>query len=159
MLAGSRQSVAAKVWGWRTYTVRGVTKDGNKRKKVFKVWAPLQVRILDSAKIVPVGLGPLGGEMLAWQATAAEIGSYQQAYSGEHIDPLMIAFFQGTYNPSHEEAAELAAMGVDPGRLLVMNPNYVFRHTLTKPDYERFAEVRLKSIFGLLDLNACLRGC
>lgn len=59
------QFVAAKIWGWREYTVRGTTKGGNKRKKTYRVWAPLQVRILDSTKIVPVGVGSLGGEMRA----------------------------------------------------------------------------------------------
>lgn len=147
------QFVAVKLWGERTYQVRGSTKGGNKRKKNYKVWAPLQVRILDSAKIVPVGVGPLGGEMLAWQATGAEIGSYQQAYSGDSIDPLMTTLFQGTYEPGIDEQEDLTAIGVNPTRLLVMNPNYVFRHTLTKPDYERFAEIRLKSVFALLDLK------
>jgi hypothetical protein len=147
------QFVAAKIWGWREYVVRGRTKSGNRRKKTYRVWAPLQVRVLDSAKVVPVGVGPLGGEMLAWQATKHEIGSYQAAYSGDRIDPLMTTFFQGTYNPDFDEAGELAQLGVDPTRLLVMNPNYVFRHTLTKPDYERFAEIRLKSLFGILDLK------
>ena len=111
------------------------------------------MRVLDSAKVVPVGVGPLGGEMLAWQATKHEIGSYQSAYSGDVIDPLMTTFFQGTYQPDIDEAGELSQLGVDPTRLLVMNPNYVFRHTLTKPDYERFAEIRLKSLFAILDLK------
>ena len=149
----SGQFVAASMWGERTFVVRGRTGNGNRRKKTYKIWAPLQIRILDSAKCVPVGVGPLGGEMLAWQATKSEIGSYQNAYSGEHIDPLMTMFFQGTYICGPEESGELAQLGVDPNRLLVMNPQYVFRHTLTKPDYERFAEIRLKSCFALLDLK------
>lgn len=147
------QVVAAKIWGWREYTVRGKTKNGNSRKKKYRIWAPVQIRVLDSAKVVPVGTGPLGGERLAWQATAGEIGYYQTAYTGEVIDPLMLAFFQGTYNPGFEEATELAALGVDTSRLLAMSPEFVFRHTLTKPDYERFADVRLKSCFSLLDLK------
>ena len=147
------QFVAAKLWGWRDYTVRGRTKNGNKRKRTFRIWAPLQIRLLDSAKVVPVGLGPLGGERLAWQATQGEIGAYQMAYSGETIDPLMLAFFQGTYQPGFEENAELAALGVNTSRLLAMNPEFVFRHTLTKPDYARFADIRLKSCFALLDLK------
>ena len=93
------------------------------------------------------------GEMLAWQASKGEIGSNQQAYTGEQIDPLMTTFFQGTYLPSCEEISELASIGVDATRLLVMNPTYVFRHTLTKPDYERHAEIRLKSCFALQDLK------
>lgn len=147
------QFVAAKLWGWREYTVRGKTKNGNSRKKKYRIWAPLQIRLLDSAKVVPVGMGPLGGERLAWQATQGEIGAYANAYSGDTIDPLMLAFFQGTYNPGFEEATELAQLGVNTSRLLAMNPEFVFRHTLTKPDYCRFADIRLKSCFSLLDMK------
>lgn len=145
--------VAAKLWGYKEYTVRGQTKNGNQRKKKYKVWAPLQIRILDCTKVVPVGTGPLGGETLAWQASEGEIGAYQAAYRGDLIDPLMTQMFLGTYQPPMQEATELAMLGVDPSRLLVMNPGYVFRHTLTKPDYERFPEIRLKSVFALLDLK------
>ena len=126
---------------------------GQKRKKKYRFWAPLQLRILDSCKVVPVGTGPLGGEQLAWQATPGEIGYYQSSYTGDVIDPLMTAFFQGTYDPGWEETTELAQLGVNTSRLLLMNPQWVFRHTQTKPDYERFADIRLKSVFQLLDLK------
>ena len=147
------QFVAAKLWGWQEYTVRGKTTSGNKRKKSYKVWAPLQIRLLDSCKCVPIGVGPLGGEGLAWQATPGEIGYYAASYQGETIDPLMATFFQGTYEPGFEEAGELGRLGVDVSRLLVMNPEWVFRHTITKPDYQRFPDIRMKSIFKLLDLK------
>lgn len=150
------QFVAAKLWGWTELTVRGKTKNGNKRKRKVRVWAPLQIRILDSLKIVPAGVGPLGGETLCWQATQGEVGAYQEAFRGEKIDPLMTTFFQGTYNPDYDETNELAKIGVDPAKLLAMNPDWVFRHTMTKPDYERFSDVRLKSLFTLLDLKRSL---
>lgn len=150
------QFVAAKLWGWAELTVRGRTKSGNKRKRKVRVWAPLQIRILDSLKIVPAGVGPLGGETLCWQATQGEVGTYQQAFKGERIDPLMTTFFQGTYIPDYDETNELAKIGVDPAKLLAMNPDWVFRHTMTKPDYERFTDVRLKSLFTLLDLKRAL---
>jgi hypothetical protein len=147
------QFVAAKMWGWQEYTVRGKTKKGNQRKRKFRIWAPLQIRILDSLKTVPAGVGPLGGETLCWQATTGEIGYYQASYVGDTIDPLMTTFFQGTYQPGMIESGELGQMGVDVSKLLVMNPDWVFRHTLTKPDYERFADIRLKSLFSLLDMK------
>ena len=147
------QFVAAKMWGWQEFTVRGKTSKGVARKKKYRVWAPLQIRILDSAKVVPIGMGPLGGEGLAWQSTPGEIGYYQASYQGEVIDPLMVTFFQGSYTPGFEEASELAHLGVNTSRLLVMNPEWVFRHTTTKPDYERFADVRMKSVFALLDMK------
>lgn len=147
------QFVAAKLWGQHEFTVRGKSKGGNARKKTYKVWAPSQIRILDAAKVVPIGMGPLGGEGLAWQATPGEIGYYTSSYQGETIDPLMASFFDGAYQPGFEEAGELGMLGVNVARLLVMNPQWVFRHTLTKPDYERFPDIRMKSIFGLLDLK------
>jgi hypothetical protein len=147
------QFVCAKLWGWAEYSVRGKTKNGNKRKKTYRIWAPVQMRILDGLKVVPAGIGPLGGETLCWSATPGEIGHYQESYKGDVIDPLMTTFFQGTYNPSEDEARELVGLGVDPTRLLAMNPDWVFRHTLTKPDYERFGDIRLKSVFSLLDLK------
>lgn len=147
------QFIAVRLWGWKEYTVRGRTKGGNKRKKTYRVWAPVQIRLLDATKIVPVGCGPLGGEMLAWQATNSEILEFQAAKRGDIIDPLLTEMFLGTYQPSQDEAREIIALGAEPGRLLVMNPAYCFRHTLTKPDYERFPEIRLKSVFALLDLK------
>lgn len=147
------QFVCAKLWGWQEYTVRGKTTNGNSRKKKYRIWAPLQMRILDSCKVVPVGVGPLGGEGLAWQATQGEIGYYQHSYQGDVLDPLMATFFQGQYEPTYEEAGQLGQLGVDTSRLLVMNPEWVFRHTITKPDYNRFPDIRLKSIFRLLDLK------
>ena len=147
------QFVAAKLWGWAEYTVRGKTQKGNSRKRKFRVWAPLQVRMLDSLKTVPCGVGPLAAETLCWQATNNEVGYYQSSYIGETIDPLMTTFFQGTYQPGLQEGGELGALGVDVSKLLVMNPDWVFRHTLTKPDYERFGDIRLKSLFSLLDMK------
>ncbi|MDQ3432335.1 MAG: hypothetical protein M3467_08970 [Actinomycetota bacterium] len=147
------QFVAASVWGWRDYVVRGKTKNGNKRKKTYRVWVPVTIRILDSLKVVPVGHGPMGSSMLAWSATEAEITHYRRAFGGEVLDPLMTEFFLGTYEPSALERAELTEMGVDVRKLLLMNPDLVFRHTLTKSDYERFADVRLKSMFTLLDMK------
>jgi hypothetical protein len=102
------QFVAVKLWGEREYTVRGTTKGGNKRKKTYKVWAPLQIRLLDCTKVVTVGGGPLGGEMLAWQATNGEIASYQKAFSGERPDPIMTQLFMGTWQPDMDEARERA---------------------------------------------------
>jgi hypothetical protein len=147
------QCVSGKLWGWREYTVRGTTKQGNARKRRFRIWAPLQIRVLDSAKTVPVGFGPLAGEQLAWQASDGEINAYETSLTGNMIDPLMASFFTGRYEPSYAEQAELEQLGVDPTRLLLMNPDWVFRHTVTKPDYERFADIRLKSCFTLLDLK------
>lgn len=173
------QVVIAVVWGWKEYTIRGrmtppkdkkqnpdgsfrfevpvddngVRRKGPKRKKKVRVWCPVDIRVLDSAKIVPIQSGPLGQERLAWQATEWEIDTFQLVQDGTKLDVMMSEFYLGTYTPDPDEDEHLRKLGVDTGRLLELNPKYVQRHTLTKADYERFADVRLKSCFALLDLK------
>jgi hypothetical protein len=152
-LYGISQFVVATRWGIRDYHVRGKTEDGNKRRKKFTIYAPTSVHILDSRKVVPVGHGPLGGDLLAWCATRGEVSHWHDARAKRVFDPIMEEFFVGQYVPDAQEEAELALLGVDTKNLLVMNPELVWRHTMTKPDYERFAPVRMKGVFKLLDLK------
>ena len=147
------QYIGAKLWGWKTYTVRGRSKNGNRRKKTYRVWAPTRLVTLDSMRVVPIGHGPLREDRLAWQSTEFEIGSYQSAFKDETIDPLMVAFFQGTWTPTGDERAELIKWGVHVDKLLAMNPAWVFRHCSTRPDYKKFADLRMRSVFPLLDLK------
>lgn len=147
------QFVAATIWDYRTFKVRGRTKDGHKRKKEYTVYCPVKVAILDSTKVVPIAHGPLGTPLLAWCSTNQEVENWLRAKRGERVDPLMEQFFVGTYEPDPAEKAELTKLGVDVNNLLVLNPGMVWRHTTTKADYERFAPVRMKSIFKLLDLK------
>lgn len=176
------QTVGATVWGWKEYTVRGRNplpkvkktdpmtgeekweveeqydsqgqrKKGVKRRKKYRVYVPISIRMLDPTKVVPLGLGPMGQQLLAWQATDWEIGYWESTVKGEIIDATYSAMFLGKYTPPREEADELRALGVEPDKLLVMNPAYTFRHTATKPDYQRFADIRLKSCFTLLDMK------
>jgi hypothetical protein len=147
------QVVVAGHWGWVEYTVRGQTKNGNRRKKSYRFWAPQQLRTLDPAKTVPTGTGPVAGEGLAWQASSGEIDAYWDAFDGRLSDPLMLSYFTGQYVPTVTEAAQMAADGVDTTRLLAMDASAVFRHTLTKPDYMRHPAVRMRSVFSVLDLK------
>lgn len=126
---------------------------GPKRKKRYRVWVPTEIRMLDAAKIVPLGVGPFGAQRYAWQATPGEIGYYQQVIDETKVDVLVADFFTGIYEPDYLEAAELVKLGVNPRRLLLLNPKRVSCHTLTKPDYQRHADVHLKSCFSLLDLK------
>jgi hypothetical protein len=48
-------------------------------------------------------------------------------------------------------------MGVDPENLWLLNEKLVWRHTETRAAYERFANVRMRSVFELLDLKQQLR--
>ena len=147
------QFVCAKLWGPVSYTVRGRTKSGNKRKKTVTFWAPKRLVTLDSLKCVPIGWGPLREDEMAWQATNSEIGSFDATITGEKIDPLMTSFFTEEYAPGEDEKAMLTNLGVDTTTLLKMNPDWVFRHTGTRADHELFASSRLKSVFALLDMK------
>jgi hypothetical protein len=176
------QAVVATIWGWQEYTVRGRNplpkvkktdpmtgkeewivedpydangqkKKGVKRRKKYRVWAPISIRTLDPTKIVPLGVGPMGMELLAWQATDWEINYFEGTVSGEIMDVTFSSMFLGVYTPTPDEKKELTSLGVDTERLLLLNPQYVFRHTATKPDYQRFADIRLKSCFTLLDMK------
>ena len=149
--------ICAKLWDKVEYTVRGKTEKGNKKKKVYSVYVPTKLTLLKPENVVPIGYGPLRDDTLAWQATEAEIGTYSRqiipATKPVQLDPLMTTFFTGQYQPGLDEARELSAWGVNINQLLAMNKDWVFRHTSTKPDYAKFPDIRLRSVFGLLDLK------
>lgn len=147
------QFVVAAIWDYRTYRVRGRTKDGGKRRKEYTVYCPVRVEIIDSTKVVPIAHGPLGSDLLAWCSTNQEVEHWTRARKGDVVDPVLEQFFIGQYEPNSQEAAELARWGVDVKNLLTMNPGMVWRHTLTRASHERFAPVRLKSLFRQLDLK------
>jgi hypothetical protein len=148
------QCVVAKLWDSKTYTARGETENGNKKKKRYDVFVPTRLTVLDSARCVPIGNGPLREDRMAWQATAHEVDDWNSNYTAtEPLDPLMTAFFTGPYTPGQDETAELTAWRVQTDSLLAMNPDWVFRHTATRPDYKKFPDIRMRSVFPLLDLK------
>lgn len=141
-------------WDWGEFDVRGKTEKGNKRKKSYKVWYPRAITTLDSCKVVPVGLMSFGQEQLAWQATVGEIAQYAGVLDGSLSDELMLRFYRGQYIPyDTDELQQIVSLGADPQRLVLLDDRYVKRHTLTRPDHMRFAPVRMKRIFRLLDLK------
>lgn len=149
------QFVAAKVWGYTDYTVRGRTRAGNKRKKSFRVWVPQAVVLLNSEYVLPIGTGPLRADRLAWMANDFEVDRLGLTTpTGQHLDPLMNEFFINRYRPTPDEEVQLVHWGVrGMDGLLEMNPDMVFRHCHTKPDYAMFPDLRLRAVFPLLDLK------
>lgn len=131
-------------------------KRGPKRKRKFKVWTPTAITFLDPTKVVPIGSGMFGEDRLAWHATREEFDAFTRVLDGVRFDPIMERFFLGPYRPTRDEADNLNSMGIDPNRLIELNPDNVFRHTITMPDYRRHPDIRLKSTFALLDLKAQL---
>lgn len=123
---------------------------------------PLGVTILDPMKIVPVGTTLFNREKLAYVADRGETDIINQVLNGESQDPIIQGLIVAPYTPANDaERKELVDVlpdgrnGVE--RLYLMNPQNVFRHTATKPGYQRFANVRMKSVFELLDLKHQLR--
>jgi hypothetical protein len=65
--------------------------------------------------------------------------------------------FTGKYKPTEQEQMALERQKVSTDRLLLLNPDFVWRHSLTTSVYERWPRLRLKSLFPLLDLKTQLR--
>jgi hypothetical protein len=171
------QVVVGVWWGRKEYTVRGRTrvedkgaepvadptnpagqkpkmKQGPRRRKKFDIVCPVALTFLDPLKVVPLSPGPFGQDRLAWHATEHEYASYSAALDGQYADALMTEFFNGkTTGLSMDEEATLVTWGIDPKRLINLNPANVFRYCRTKMSYERFPDNRLKSVFPLLDLK------
>ena len=82
------------------------------------------------------------------------MAEYRTMLDGPVMDPVMGAFSAGPITGlSRSVKAELTSWHIDPERLIRLNPRSVFRHTLTKATYEPFAQLRLRSVFPLLDLK------
>jgi hypothetical protein len=148
------QAVVAKLWDWRDITVRGVTANGNRRKKRYHVWVPVRLHFLSPMHVVPVGWGPLREDRLAWQASDYEVGQQTLISAGKISDPLMTSFFSGPYEVREPmESVRLGQWGAQATQLLEMKPGWVFRHAPLRPDYEPFGPLPLRSAFAALDIK------
>lgn len=153
------QFVVATWWGQKSYKVRGSTQQGNKRRKQFNnLHVPVGMTILDPLKIVPVGNLLFGQERLAYAADKGEYDVFKAVIDGQRPpDQVISQLMLQEYVPDEVEARILADEGLPTTRLFLMNPANVWRHTATKSQYQRFASVRVKSVFELLDLKRQLR--
>jgi hypothetical protein len=150
------QVIVGTWWDRGDFTVRGTTEKGHARKKRYEgVWYPRIVTILESARVVPVGLLAFGQEQLAWIATSEEMAALEQANNGDlPKDEILHRFFLSKYHPTEHERLELATFGINPEQLILLNPTFVRRYTLTRSDYERWAPVRMRQgVFQLHDLR------
>lgn len=156
------QFVIATYWGKKTFKVRGTNKNtGVKRKKSITVNMPLGLTILDPVKVVPVGSLMFNRERLAYYAEREESEHITRVLAGEEEDPLIKELFIGPYTLTDEDRRMLKDNGCldrSHGELFYeLRPDRVFRHTSTRSQYDPFADVRMRSIFELLDLKAQLR--
>lgn len=145
------QFYCAVWWERKEYRVRG-----KGRKKVFNLRVPEAMTILDPLKIVPIGMTMFNKERLAWIATRGEAAVYEDP-ARQAADPIMQRILLGKYTPSDGERRWMSDLGIASDNLYEINPANVFRHTATRPQYQRFATVRMKSVFPLLDQKEQLR--
>lgn len=154
------QFYAACWWGTKDYKVSGKSDTGVKRKKKFEgLHVPIGITMLDPLKVVPVGNLMFNKEKLAYCAdNAAEYDLIKAVIDGNQAsDPLIKQLMVKPYSPDEVERRMLADDGINPARLYEMNEENVWRHTDTRSQYQRFATIRLRSVFELLDLKQQLR--
>lgn len=153
------QFICATWWGTRSYKVRGKTDKGVTRKKTFEnMTVPIGLTMLDPLKVVPVGNLLFNKEMLAFQAdSGAEHDLFQAVINGEKEDEVISQLMVGKYQPDNTERKLLGQDGIQTERLFLLNPANVWRHHDTKMQYQRYAPLRMRSVFELLDLKTQLR--
>lgn len=146
------QAIVGMWWGRREYTVRGKSETGKKSKKKRSIFCPLALTFLDPSRVVPLPPGPFGQDRLAWHATDNELADAVAVGTGVG-DEVLRAFTTGRITVGKSEETYLQSIGIDPKRLLGLNPATVFRITRTRASYERWPSLRMKSVFPLLDLK------
>lgn len=168
-------------WESRTYTVRDrpitqvlddltrgeeqqqapeptTTRRGNRRRrKKYTVDVPTAMTIFDPTKCIPVGSLMFGRERFAYVADESETMAFSEVMQGNRADATVLQLIERKYTPLPADRAMCAELGVDPDRLWLLKADSVFRHTLTKAQYEPFAPVRLKSVLPILEMKRHLR--
>jgi len=143
-------------WGQKTYRVRGKGEE-RKRRKSFDILVPVSLGVLDPTRVVPVGVSMFGDRQLAWIADEGEMDLFKKVKDRVLDDEVVSQILVGPYTPSKAEADKLKSEDIPVDRLLLLNPVNIWSGTLTKATYERWARVRMKSVFPLLDMKHQLR--
>lgn len=145
--------------GIRDYKVSGKGPGGRSKRKSFNgLRVPIGITMLDPCKIVPVGNTLFNQDQLAYAADVPELDVINAVINGQRdLDPVIGQLLVRPYQPDLVERTQLSELGLPTGHLYLMDSNRVFRHTATRPQYKRFADVRLKTVFELLDMKTQLR--
>lgn len=151
------QVYVAVWWHTKTYKVRGKGEGGRAKRKEYTVRCPEAITLLDPFKVVPIGNMMFNQDRLGYIADRLEVDQFDRALENPMTDPVVGRLLLGKYDPPPAERQYLASLGVDITRLYEMNPETVFRHTLTRPQFQKFAPVRMKSVFELLDMKSQLK--
>lgn len=145
--------------GIKSYKVSGKGPGGRAKRRSFEnLRVPIGITMLDPCKIVPVGNTLFNQDQLAYAADVPELDVINAVINGQRdLDPIVGQLLVRPYQPDLVERTQLAEMGLPTGHLYLMDSRRVFRHTATRPQYKRFADVRLKTVFELLDMKTQLR--
>lgn len=136
---------------------RGKGKGNRNRKKKFPVLVPTAMTIFEPTKVVPVGNLMFGRERFAYIASEGEDEAFGSVMSGDIVDDQVLRLMERKYTPDRGESQYLESLGINPKRLWLFKQDAVFRHTLTRANYERFCPIRLKAILPILDMKNHLR--
>ena len=117
-------------WGQKKYTVRGKGEGGRAKRKTFNLTVPVGLGFMDPTRIVPVNGDLFGGTQLAWMATDDEMDMINDD-GGDLEDQLTERLFLRRYTTTQSEEKKLEKEKVDVDRLILLNPEFVYRHTLT----------------------------
>lgn len=131
---------------------------GNRtRRKQFSLEVPTSMTIFDPTKVLPVGTMMFNRERFAYIATNAESKAFAQALNGDIADAMVLQLIERRYDPTPEEIDQCGELGIDYKNLWLFRKDALFRHSLTRAQYERFASVRLKTVLPILDMKDHLR--
>jgi hypothetical protein len=155
------QAYAAVIFQKKDYKVKGKGDKGTKRKKTFNgLMVPAGITFLDPLKVVPVGNFMFGQEQLVYIADREEVQEMETMARENTADLVVKQLLLNQYQPSRSERkliTESTGQSDLTGRLWVLNPKNVWRITATRSSYQRFADIRMESIFELLDLKTQLK--
>lgn len=155
------QAYPAVIFQRKSYKVKGKGKKGTKRKKEFNnLLVPAGITFLDPLKVIPVGNFMFGQEQLVYIADREEVQELETIARENTSDLVVKQLLTSPYNPNRVERrliSESTGQSDLQGRLWILNPDNVWRVTATRSSYRRFADIRMESVFELLDLKQQLR--
>lgn len=135
----------------------GPGKGNRRRKKKFAVEIPTALTIFDPTKVLPVGQMLFGKERFAYIATREEHEAFLNIARGGAADPVVQSMIERQYAPTSADLKVCGTLGVDANQLWLFREDSIYRHSLTRAQYERWAVPRMKSTLPILEMKAHLR--
>lgn len=159
------QAYPSVMYKRKTFKVKG-----KGRKREFKdLIVPVGISYLDPMKVIPVGNFMFNQERLVYLADRQEAQEFDTLAGYNTSDLIVDQLIESKYEPwntgPNKESGrdelrylmELTGQSNIENRMYLLRPENVWRITSTRPQYQRFASVRMESVFELLDLKHLLR--